>query len=221
MVKIDLHVHTEYSPDAFTSIKEAIYVAKKRGLDGIAITDHNTIAGVKEAQKIAKELDFLIIPGEEISTKEGHVLALGINKRIKPGLTAKETIDKIHKQKGLAIAAHPYGVILHHHSVRDLIKELNFDAVEVFNSTNIIENKKAIEVARELNLVQVAGSDAHISSEIGRAYTIADCNLNVKSFLAKIKQGNVLWIGKRSPLIRGAQYKLRRFYSMITKEKSL
>ena len=209
MVKIDLHVHTTNS-DGFGSVKEVILEAKRKKLDGIAITDHNTMSGIKEAKKLAKKLNFIIIPGEEVSTKEGHVLALGIKKAIRKGLSAEKTIEKIHKQNGIAIAAHPYGFILHRECVKDLVKELDFDAIEVFNSTNLIENAKALEVANEINKVQVAGSDAHILEQIGNAYTLANCKPDADSFLKEIKTGNVLWLGKKIKAIDLAKYALKK-----------
>lgn len=221
MVKIDIHVHTTHSPCGFSPVREVILTAKKRGLDGIAITDHNKMSAIKEAKKIADQVGLLLIPGEEITTTHGHMLALNIKKTIKKGLSPEETIKRIHKQGGLAIAAHPYAFIFHHQSLRDKIKELDLDAIEVFNSANLIENKKALQVANELNKVQVAGSDAHILSEIGRSYTIADCDLNIKSFLLKIKKGDVLWVGERTPFSVGILYKLRRVYTVFTNKKSL
>lgn len=222
MVKVDLHVHTEYSGDSKTSLKRAVISAKEKGLDGIGITDHNTVEGLEEARKLGKEEDLLIIPGIEISTKDGHVLGLGIKEKIERDRPAKETIKEIHKQGGLAIAAHPYGFVFHHHTVGDLIKELDFDAVEVFNSRNLVENKKAIGVATELDLVQVAGSDAHLPGEIGKSYTIANCKPTQKEFLNKIKEGDILWIGKRTSMFNDfrseADYNLRRFYNFFKKE---
>ncbi|UCD04357.1 MAG: CehA/McbA family metallohydrolase [Candidatus Woesearchaeota archaeon] len=221
MVKIDLHVHTNHSKCSYSPVKDVILTAKKRGLDGITIADHNTMSAIKEAKKIADDVGLLLIPGQEISTTSGHIVALNIKKPIKKGLSPEETIKRIHKQGGLAVAAHPYAFIFHRQSLRDKVKELDLDAIEAFNSANLIENKKAIQVANELDMVQVAGSDAHILSEIGRAYTIADCNLNVKSFLSKIKNGEVLWVGERTLFIVGIHYKLRRLYSILTNKESL
>lgn len=220
MVKIDLHVHSNHS-DGLNSIEEVIKEAISKDLDGIALCDHDTLEGVKEAQKIAKGYTFIIIPGIEISSKEGHILGLGITKKIRKGMSAKKTIEHIHKQKGLAIAPHPYGKYIHRSSVGDLIKELDFDAIEVFNSRNINENNKALEIANELNAVQVAGSDAHTLKTIGKAYTIANCEPNANAFLEKIKEGNVLWIGNKNPLRNEVYRKLKSFYLSITNKYSL
>jgi predicted metal-dependent phosphoesterase TrpH len=220
MVKIDLHVHTEHSPDSFASVKDVITMAKARGLNGIAITDHNSISAIKEAQKIAGK-DFLIIPGEEVESKEGHILAIGIIKLIKPKLSAKETIGEIHKQGGIAIAAHPYGFIAHHRSVGNLIKELDFDAVEVFNSLNMFENKKAIRIAEENKLVATVGSDAHQPEDIGNSYIKINCTLEVNTILENIKKGTFIWCGKRTKLLTQIQRLTRVAYNFLTKNKTL
>jgi len=95
-LKIDLHVHTNYSYDGFTKIDEAIACAKQRGLNGIAVTDHNTIEGALNA--LERKTDIIIIPGIEINTEKGHIIALGVTKRIPPGLTLLETVNEIRKQ---------------------------------------------------------------------------------------------------------------------------
>jgi predicted metal-dependent phosphoesterase TrpH len=101
----DLHVHTTYSNDSLITPKDLVYYAKKRGLNCVAVTDHNQLEG---AYKIAKETDFLIIPGMEVSSSDGHIVALNVIELIPKGLCAADTIDKIHKAGGIAVACHPY-----------------------------------------------------------------------------------------------------------------
>lgn len=220
MVKIDIHIHSNHS-DGLYSIKEIVKKAKEKGLDGIALTDHDTVSGLEEARIFAEKMNFIVIPGIEVSAKEGHIIGLGISTKIRKDMSAEKTIEHIHKQDGLAIASHPYGSIIHRNSVKDLIKKLNFDAVEVFNSRNLNENKKAIKIATEENLVQVAGSDAHMLSEIGKAYTIANCEKNIEAFLNKIREKNVLWIGNRTSLKTECIWKLKSVYSSIANKKTL
>ena len=99
-----MHVHTKYSSDAFITPEELVIYSKKQGLDGVAITDHDTVSGLREFSKIK---NLLIIPGVEITTKQGHVLAINVNTTVKTGLSFAETIDQIHDAGGLAIVAHP------------------------------------------------------------------------------------------------------------------
>ena len=103
-LKIDLHVHTCYSYDSLITPEELVFYAKKCGLDGVAIADHDRIDG---ALKIAKETDFPIIPGIEVSSLNGHVVGLNLQEPIPKKLSVSETVDKIHEKGGLAVACHP------------------------------------------------------------------------------------------------------------------
>src|SRR4030066_2023958 len=107
-VKADLHVHSIYSNDSVITPKELVFYAKKRGLTAVAVTDHNQIEG---ALKIAKETDFPIIPGTEVSSLNGHIVGLNVNAPIPKGLSADETVDRIHKAGGIAIACHPFALL--------------------------------------------------------------------------------------------------------------
>ncbi len=104
-INADLHVHSNYSKDSLITPKELVFYAKKRGLTAVAVTDHNQIEG---SWKIAKEADFLVIPGMEVSSADGHIVALNLQDLIPRGLSARETVDRIHKAGGIAIAVHPY-----------------------------------------------------------------------------------------------------------------
>src|SRR4030065_2448846 len=104
-VKAALHVHSTYSSDSIITPKELVFYAKKRGLTAVALTDHNQVDG---ARKIARETDFLIIPGTEVSSLGGHIVGLNVDGVLPIGLSADETVDKIHRAGGVAIACHPY-----------------------------------------------------------------------------------------------------------------
>ena len=105
-VKADLHVHTTYSKDSIITPEELIFFAKKSGLNAIAVTDHNSVEG---ALRIAKEnSEFLIIPGMEVSSLHGHIVALNIAELIPRNLSADETVERIHMAGGIAIACHPF-----------------------------------------------------------------------------------------------------------------
>src|SRR3972149_11475656 len=106
-VKADLHVHTTYSRDSIITPEDLVFYARKRGLNAVAVTDHNQVEGAK---KIAAETDFLIIPGTEVSSRDGHIIGLNVNEVIPRGLSADETVDRIHNASGIAIACHPFAL---------------------------------------------------------------------------------------------------------------
>jgi len=167
-ITADLHVHTTYSKDSLITPKDLLFYAKKRGLNACAVTDHDFLEG---AYKIAKETDFLIIPGMEVSSADGHIVALNVAESIPKGLSAVETVKRIHKAGGVAIACHPYVYFkgcLREHVCSD------FDAIEVINARAFpfgVSVKKAKEAAQRFNLSQVAGTDAHYPPQIGYGYT--------------------------------------------------
>jgi predicted metal-dependent phosphoesterase TrpH len=210
-LKIDLHVHTRYSYDASITPKELVTHAKKRGLDGVAITDHNTVAGLREFSKVE---GLLIVPGVEIKAKQGHVLALNINSFVRAGLSFAETVDKIHDEGGLAIIAHPTAFFK---GISNKQLDQNFDAIEVINSSAIpfaYSVRRNLEIAATLKLPQTAGSDAHQASEVGMAYTGVEAEKSVEDVVGAIKKGAVTPFGTSIPW----GDRLRRFF--MRKEKS-
>ncbi len=172
-MKVDMHIHTSYSPDGRVPPEKIAKYAKKIGLDAVAITDHNEIKGAIKA-KNAGILPVMV--GIEVSSKDGHILGYGVDCIIPRGLSAAETVEKIHECGGLAVIAHPFrfwsGV------GRKVAEEIvnKVDAVEIFNSRcNATSNKKAQEFARLHKKSGTAGSDAHNLERIGAAYLIVDC----------------------------------------------
>ncbi len=172
-MKLEMHVHSTYS-DGLMSVREIAERIKRIGLDGFALTDHNTVEGHSEAKEIADEIDLKFIPGIEISAKEGHVIGLGTSKKIKRNLSAEKTVEKIKKAGGISVAAHPYDPF--RHGVGDLVKEIEFDYIESFNSRSYFPwyNWKASKEAKKLRIPEIAGSDAHTLSGIGMAVTETD-----------------------------------------------
>ena len=196
-LKIDLHVHTCYSHDGITTPKQLVAYSKKRGLDGVAITDHDTIQGALE---LVNNKEIIIIPGIEVTTLQGHVLALNVIEPIHPNLSLLKTIEKIHELGGVAVAAHP-SVMLKGLRTR-MCKGLNFDAVEVINSaafpfflSTYLNRKMAID----LNLPQTAGSDAHYAPEIGSAFTLVDADPEIDEIVKAIRNGAIVPFGKAVP----------------------
>lgn len=195
-LKIDLHVHTNYSYDSLITPKELVYYAKNRGLDGVAVTDHFRIDG---ALKIASETDFLIIPGIEVESRKGHILGLNVGELIPSKLGVDETVDKIHDAGGIAVACHPVtffkGSLGENTTAR-------FDAVEVINSRAFpfrYSVKHGQLLASRLRIPSVAGSDAHYGPEIGHAYTIVDAEPRVDEIAEAISKGLCQPFGKPTP----------------------
>ena len=185
-VKADLHVHSTYSSDSIITPEDLVFYAKKSGLTAVAVTDHNQVEG---ARKIAGETDFLIIPGTEVSSRDGHIIGLNVNEVIPRGLSTDETVDRIHKAGGIAIACHPHalfkGSIGQHVTAK-------FDAVETINASSFpfrSASSKAEKLAERFGLPRVAGTDAHYGPVIGCAYTVIDSELNVESILKAIVDG--------------------------------
>ena len=195
-VKVDLHVHTVYSPDSLITLEELVFYAKKRGLTAVAVTDHNRVEG---ALKVARETDFLIIPGTEINSRDGHVVALNVREVIPKGLGAEETVERIHAAGGIAVACHPFalfkGSLGKHVSGR-------FDAVETVNASAFPFKRsvrKAEEVAERFGLPRVAGTDAHYAPAIGYAYTLVDAEPSVDAIVKAIADGHCKPFGEPVP----------------------
>ncbi len=185
-VKADLHVHTIYSSDSVITPKELIFYAKKRGLTAVAVTDHNQVEG---ALKIAKEIGFPVIPGTEISSLNGHIVGLNVQERIPRGLTADETVDRIHEAGGIAIACHPFA--LFKGSVGKHVSG-KFDAVEAINASAFPfgrATRQAHQLAERLKLPKVAGTDAHYGPVIGQAYTLINSEADVEAMVKAIANG--------------------------------
>jgi predicted metal-dependent phosphoesterase TrpH len=196
-LKIDLHVHTHYSYDSLITPEELVFYAKKRGLDGVAVTDHDRI---DSALKMAKEKDFLIIPGIEISSLKGHIIGLNVQEQIPQRANVNETVDKIHEAGGMAVACHP--VTLFKGSL-GMHTNSRFDAVEVINSSAFPFNysvRHGEELASRLGISRVGGSDAHYGPEIGSAYTIVDAELKVEDIAKAISKGSCQPFGGPIPL---------------------
>jgi len=195
-LKIDLHVHTCYSYDAITTLKEVVTYSKKQGLDGVAITDHNTLDG---ALKLARKNELIVVPGIEIETLQGHVLALNITTLIPPRLSPSETIQRIHEAGGIVVAPHLTAIGKAGLGLRPMSQSSNFDAIEVINSSAFpffLSTYVSQKLAAQLDLPKTAGSDAHIPQTIGRAYTIIDADPDVNEVIRAIRRGATVPSGK-------------------------
>ncbi len=218
-IAVDFHLHTIYSYDSVSDIESLLKKADEKGLGAIAVTDHNHLDGIKEVVEIAQRLktageiypDFIIIPGEEISTLEGgHIGALFINSYIVQGMTSEETIREIHSQGGLAIAMHPGG---NEELGIKLTESLDFDAVEVGNGSDFLPNdfyrNLILENSPELGQkAKFFGGNAHMSQGVGwLGYTIVQVEEKTQEGIKKaVKEG------KTKPVFISLYRPYRKFF---------
>lgn len=199
--KIDTHVHTNASHDCDTSVREVLKSAVSRGLDGVAITDHDTVENQQEALDLAEEFDLTVVPGIEVSTSAGHLLGLNVEEKIESGLSLGETISRIRDQNGVAIVPHPFQFFRHGVSKSEL-ERVDPDALEVFNSRLIVglRNLQSDRYAQSRGYPKVAGSDAHVPGLVGTAYTVVDSSDSVKDVLEGIRDGNTSIHKEKTPV---------------------
>ena len=199
MLTCDLHVHTNYSKDGESSVEEIIRAAEVAGLDAIAITDHDSIDGAKKA--LACETSVLVIPGIEVTTKQGHLLVLGVTEIIPAGLDVETTVAIARRMGALLILPHPYHVWRHGVARRRKAGMMVVDAVESFNSRYIVgsANRKAERIALKLGKPCVGGSDAHNARFVGFVRTYVDAEKNVPAILMLSGPGTSPAVEKRRP----------------------
>lgn len=200
-LNIDLHCHSFFSGDGVSSPEALIASARRRGLHGFAITDHNTCdcvnylldKGLMREDGLPVD-GFLVIPGVEVTTDEGHLLCIGTTLPFLKGVPAAEVCKIIHERGGLAIPPHPYD--LFRAGIRESVLDtLEIDALEVFNAATTFKkcNRQAFEYAQKRGLPMTAGSDAHHEAAIGTAYTILKTDdFSVAGVLAQIRKANDL-----------------------------
>jgi predicted metal-dependent phosphoesterase TrpH len=176
--KYDLHIHSNYSPCSYIKPEDILRIAKERGLNGIAITDHDTLKAYPILKKLNKDKNFEIIPGEEIYTNYGDVIGLYLSKEIK-SRDFFEAIKEIKNQGGIVIIPHPFTIA----SVRKFKYSLaklkgKIDAVETFNSRNFPHyNELAKKEALKYGFAQTGSSDSHIKADISNGYTLFEGDL--------------------------------------------
>ena len=200
-LNIDLHCHTFFSGDGVSSPEENIAAAREKGLHGIAITDHNTCDAI--TYLLEKGLmredglpvdNFLIVPGVEVTTAEGHLLCIGATLPYLKGKPAREVCEIIHERGGLAIPPHPYD--LFRAGIRfPVLETLPIDALEVFNAATTLRryNRYAFKYAQFRGLPMTASSDAHHAEAIGTAYTILNTDdFSVRGVIAQLIKSNDL-----------------------------
>jgi predicted metal-dependent phosphoesterase TrpH len=198
---IDLHCHSFFSGDGVSSPEEMIAGARAKGLHGIAITDHNTCEAITYLlDKGLMRLDglpvdgFLVLPGVEVTTSDGHLLCIGATLPYLKGKPALEVCQMIHERGGLAVPPHPYD--LFRAGIRlSTLERLPVDAIEVFNAATTLRryNRYAFKYAQLRGLPMTAASDAHHAAAVGTAYTILNTeDFSTRGILAQIIKSNEL-----------------------------
>lgn len=212
MNQYDLHVHTNASPCSRATPKEVVDAAMDANLDGIAITNHDTLEGYETVARLSPP-SLTVVPGVEVTTTQGHLLALGVNTVPMRG-PPLDVIDDIHDQGGVAVLSHPFDRFRQYYS--EDLEEIarTVDGVETTNSRCVLRrfNKRAQSYAEGHDLGETGGSDAHFGIELGRAYTLCDGPL-----LNAIRTGTTQPGGRGGYLSGHVATKLNDALSMINR----
>jgi predicted metal-dependent phosphoesterase TrpH len=197
----DLHIHTIHSYDGTASVSAVLQRAQQIGLDVIAVTDHDEIAGSLKALELAPACGIEVIPGTEVTTSEGDLLALNVTEKIPPARPLVETILKVGELGGFCIAPHPMagGFGMKSLSAYSILRALRnphiarvLMAIETYNATTIdrMSNHYARILADRLNITQTASSDAHVVEAIGLGATEFDGH-TAQDLISALRNGNV------------------------------
>ncbi|MFB6105592.1 MAG: CehA/McbA family metallohydrolase [Halobacteriaceae archaeon] len=209
---VDLHVHSEDSYDGHEPVELLLEHAATIGLDGIVVTDHDVIGASLTAAELAPSYGLVGIPGVEVSTAHGHLLAVGVTERPPPGRPFAETVRAVRDAGGAAVVPHPFQRF--RHGVRrsrlvDVATEV--DAVEVYNSMAFTgyRNRRARAFATDHDRPAVGGSDAHYLPNLGRAYTeievATDGPVTGADVVDAVRRGATHIRGRRTPIPRSVR----------------
>ena len=172
---VEFHCHTIFSKDSLTSPRKLVETSRRKGMDRVVVTDHNTIAGALAAQALDPEL---VIVGEEIMTTRGEILAAFMTEEVPPFLSPQETIRRLKEQGAFISVSHPFDRLRNGAwQEEDLLEILpQVDAIEVFNSRCIDPkfNQDAREFAEKHDVAGTVGSDAHAAFELGRSLLLLE-----------------------------------------------
>jgi hypothetical protein len=212
MIDVDIHMHTDHSNDCVTPVEVLLATARERGLEAIAVTDHNEISGAHAARAKAAEYGVKVIVGEEVKTADqGEVIGLFIEEKIPRGMSLEETIAEIRRQGGLVYVPHPFDRL---HSVPDyehlldIVEEI--DILEVFNPRVAFSafNEEAERFAGKYRIVPGAGSDSHVAQGLGSVRIRMRDFDGPEEFLESLRDADIL--GRPSSL-RYAQVQALKF----------
>ena len=187
---IDLHLHTNGSRDSYITLEDAARRCREQGLDGFAVTNHDSLAEIPPS--FLDKVDLIVIPGIEISASGAHIVAFDIRETVEEKLSIGETVERIHDQGGLATISHPYSFFRSWVNLKE-VERAGFDLVEVANAYQYpydMMREKNGELAERLGLPQTGGSDAHVPSTVGRAYTIMEAEeRSLEGVLGALREG--------------------------------
>jgi len=224
ILKVELHCQNQFSNfhlgphetpyDCGITISEQLEQAHRIGLNAFFITNHNTLNGfsalLEYKENHEKLKDLQVYPAEEVTTDTGiHVIAYGISEIIKQGQTLEETIDEIKSQGAISCAPHPFALS---NGMRE--KAILCDLIEIFNSNNVdrYSNLRASYFAKSNNMIEVAGSDSHVVSTLGRCMNLIESENKLDDILCAMRKGKIS-IGKTGyvtskEMIDHAKYKI-------------
>jgi predicted metal-dependent phosphoesterase TrpH len=185
-VRVDLHLHSYFSPDGRSSLDELILRCSEVGLDRIALTDHNTVEGALALAEMAPEL---AIVGEEAKTREGEVIGLFITGLIPPYLPAEDVMDMIHAMGGLTYMPHPLDRRRSNFRAERMVELADrIDIIETYNAwCEPAANHAAARLAGDLGKVAATGSDSHAARELGRSWMEIEDYTSPQDFLEKLR----------------------------------
>ena len=200
-INVELHCHTYHSRDSLMLPEQILQACDRRGIDLVAITDHNSIAGARETAALDPER---VIIGEEILTTEGEILGYFVQEEIPRGLPPMEVVERLRAQGAVISIAHPFDPSRGHRWSMETLETLfpHIDALEVFNARcwNDQPNDQAADIALTAGLLGTAGSDAHAPAEVGRAYLSMPAFSDAASFKEALAHAQIM--GRRSvPLV--------------------
>ena len=208
MLKMDSHIHSEYSSDSHSKIDDILKVAKKEKIDVIAISDHNTVDGTDEVLKKTRNTDILAIPSIEISSSKGHIIGFGCEETIPRDLSPQDTIDRIHDLGGLAIIPHPFCFYRHGLLHNTDYKDLKIDAIETKNARFVVGycNNKAKNLSKNENFPALGASDAHYYKFVGDCFSLVEAEKDIDSIMKAIKKNKTEAHGKGTSNILLSKY---------------
>ncbi len=190
MIQADLHIHTTYSSDSAIPPKTLVQqLVTHKFIKVAAVTDHDTVRGCGITRQLAAAYpDILIIPGAEISTPQGDILILGTNEMPPQPWTAENVVAFARERNYVSVVAHPY----REYGMGDAAKNYKVDAIEVVNgASSASANEAAKDLAKQMGLPGVGGSDAHQPSELCNVYTQIDASMDVDDILEALRKGLV------------------------------
>lgn len=207
LLKIDLHVHTDRSHDGCSCIREIAEAAKRKGLDGFAITDHDLMLSESDALNLSCELGILVLPGVELSTPEGHLIVLN-PKREFGNLPLRAVAESARQDGSTFIIPHPMDPLSHGIGFSEATFLIPYSPlIETLNASTLNRyNSRAKDFALRNSLPMVAGSDAHLAEAVGDAFTVVDSpSCDMASVLSSISIGKTAPSGRRTSVATAAK----------------